>query len=178
MVPSLNAPFSKVDNQQRMPMAAPQRIVAFFKPILPATAAMLFLAVLISFVFFNPEKAGAETAQRNEQNATPQAGETSRPETENFVKQLNDQYPTTRTGTLVTARLASNLLYRLHRETTYQELITTDEKEVAQLTRQLDAQGIEYEVLKNPGDAVVLAKGEWIISWGGILYLPQPHFSF
>jgi hypothetical protein len=64
-------------------------------------------------------------------------------------------------------------LYQLQYRTTYQVVATTDSSLLHPVIKQLDGQDISYEVFKNTGDYFLLQPGEWIVCWGGILYLPQ-----
>jgi hypothetical protein len=64
-------------------------------------------------------------------------------------------------------------LYQLQYRTTYQVVATTDSILLHPIIKQLDGQDISYEVFKNTGDYFLLQPGEWIVCWGGILYLPQ-----
>jgi hypothetical protein len=102
--------------------------------------------------------------------------------TERFVNRLqkrNGTFSTTTAGgTFVAVRVAQDVRYRIHPATSYQELAITDSALLRPFMQQLDAQGIEYAVLQNMSAAVILRSGEWVISWGGILYLPKLQDSF
>lgn len=110
--------------------------------------------------------------------------ESSMPQTDQhtFMQMLqerpNANINTTSAGTFVTVRLGERAVYRLYCESTYQELAVAGDQMRRQLMHQLDAQGIEYEVLKNTGGTALLCSGEWIFSWGGLLYLPRTPYSF
>lgn len=76
-------------------------------------------------------------------------------------------------NTVFTLPLSSTTIYQLQRRTTYQQVATLDSNLLPQLTRELDAQGIEYEVHKNSGSVPLIAPNEWTISWGGTIYIPE-----
>jgi hypothetical protein len=71
--------------------------------------------------------------------------------------------------------LQPKAVYLLQYYTTYQAVATTDSSLMTTLIKQLDAQYISYDVFKNTGEYILLQQGEWIVCWGGILYLP--HFK-
>lgn len=122
-----------------------------------------------------PEAAYTESKMLPEHNGAAQQNELSA-----FINRLQQKYSgsVTATDAFITVQLETNIVYRLQPEYTYQEVATPNEKLLQQLTQELDEQGIEYEVLKNNGDAVLLCKGEWVVSWGGILYLPHAVTAF
>lgn len=76
------------------------------------------------------------------------------------------------TDTFFTVQVSEHLRYRLQHATTLQEAATSDRNLVTHITRQLDAMGIEYAVFINNSDTFLLCRDEWIVSWGGILYMP------
>ena len=72
----------------------------------------------------------------------------------------------------LTVPLRRDVLYQLQYQTTYQVIATTDSTLLLINTSQLDQHDISYDVFKNTGTYVLLQTGEWIVCWGGILYLP------
>jgi hypothetical protein len=64
-------------------------------------------------------------------------------------------------------------IYQLQYRTTYQVVAITDSSQLQPIVKQLDEQDISYDVFKNTGAYFLLKPGEWIVCWGGILYLPQ-----
>lgn len=128
------------------------------------TTAPLFgikpLAVLIAFLIFSITGACMYCAYGSvDDNQLPSAALS------------NNHTPTT--ATVFTVWLNSKTLYQLQRQTTFQQIATLDRDLLPRLMHELAAQGIEYDVYKNPDSVAFIAPGEYIVSWGGIVYLPQ-----
>jgi hypothetical protein len=179
-------------NYYSTPPATKHTISIYLRPIIIAAGATVLLSVLVCFAFvtianwFLIDDTARDVQQLQMLKEKPELLANDRlAQKENlktFVNKLKSSYHTTfittADGTYVTVRLAGPVLYRLHQESTYQELATQDEATCRQLMRQLDAQGIEAEVLKNTSSSVLLCDSEWLISWGGLLYLPKTEDSF
>lgn len=174
MLSPLHAPFQKdflSPSRPGTPSAAQRFIAVYLKPFALATVVTVLLSFAVCFVLVTLaenifiEAKTSETKQDMQQN-----------DPDTFIKMIRQTHGTSSTTTthaFATVRLAGNTLYRLQRQSTHQEIATTNEKIRQQIMRQLDANGIEYEVFKNTGETFLIHKGEWIVSWGGILYLPE-----
>lgn len=149
-----------------------RRSIVFVSAILIAVAGVVFILLA---------KKPATTGVRNWQGLTDSNAfssgldKTPQPDVKTFITQVRKQHgaSTTTAGAYTTVQLSNHTIYRLHHPTTHQEVATTDTSIRQQIARQLTVAGIEYEVVQNNSDEVVLEKGEWVISWGGLLYLPE-----
>lgn len=146
-------------------------LLPFYPYILPLILATVLLLFSIAFSF--PCFPGA-TDVYGKQPGT-QTHQTKNETLDAFLKKLEQQHAVAvpSEAGYVTVRLSNNTRYRLYQATTYQEVATLDSGLLHQISRQLDAQGIEYEVFKNNSDTVLIHAGEWIINWGGLLYIPD-----
>jgi len=157
-----------------------QRLV-YLKPFLLATAATIVMAMLTCLLLIGTlRKLGLA-------DAPPTAGlqaarSSNKTELDRFITKLTQTYPatlhTSAKDGYVTVWLQRGLVYRLHTLTSEQEVATTSAAALQNVLKQLDSHGMDYTFFKNTGTAVLITKGEWIITWGGILYLPQANVPF
>lgn len=158
-------------NNSTTPVAVKQFITVYLKPFLLATVVTLFTAVALCFVFITLAGTLASDIKNTPAVAPDKVPEQTNPDA--FLKKVTGTYPATVTEDFATVQLGAGVVYRIQHKSTYQEMATTDYTMLQSITRQLDANGIEYEVFKNNSHAVLLRKGEWVVSWGGTLYLPN-----
>lgn len=139
-----------------------------------ATLIMSFLTCLLLLALSKVLRSGDHTA-------APTANAPVQHDLDRLKRQLKETNVVvleTSSDAYLNVTLHRNALYRLHSHTSYQEVATTDRALLTHIAQQLDAQGIEYEVFKNKSETPLLRRGEWIASWGGILYLPLVDPSF
>lgn len=188
MISRLNAPFRKLflsSGLRSTPVATQQTNFVYFKPFLLAAAATVLLSFFVGFVFISLAGylSAADQAQDVQMNMKPtkhiqlllQDSSAQQNELKPFISHIKQNHLAgfKATDACVTVQLSNSVVYRLHCESTYQETASPDERLVSQIMSQLDAKGIEYELLKNVNNTVLLCDSEWIISWGGVLYVPQ-----
>jgi hypothetical protein len=173
-----NSTFNPI--QSDLKRASPFEIA---KPFLFAIVIALAFAFALSLLFLALAQTLTPNSYANQPKHDATIGSISKQQTgvntipyepmESFIHSIKQKHKTVTSGALHTINLGSTLLYRINQANTYQEVATIDARESHHITQQLDAHGIEYEIGKNESDQALLRKGEYIISWGGVLYLPQ-----
>jgi hypothetical protein len=149
------------------------RINGSITKILIASVLTVLIIILIdlsvgktssSYSLFN-KSVHSETGPSQEYGGFP-------PSTNLFLKQMSLLYPesyTTNNG-IAEVAIRKKSTYHLNIRTTYQEVVTANQLIKTIITHKLDEQGIEYQLWNMEPEN---SDAKWIISWGGILYLPK-----
>lgn len=137
------------------------------------TIAIVYFLQFVAGRFFNtmaPSNLSSSTTEILSGNVTANSSTA----TIAFLKELWKAYPQSYTNNkdgIATVLLGKKSSYSFHTGTTYQKVVTDNNLIRVIIMHQLNDQGIEYQIEKatnNPDD-----KTGWIISWGGLLYLPK-----